>query len=269
MHPFKLKLIATDLDGTLLKEHRYITPENKAALLKAHNQGIKIVIATGRPYQLVKGIIEEVPFVETFILNNGAAVYHTLSQKNVFETPVKPDVLKEIIRYSETENVDFEVHTHDAIYVKGDKRLRFFSTMSKDLSENHQPNILDFNKNSLSTSATKMMLIEPDLHRYNQFKSHLDTFKEISVVQSQDSYIDINAQNISKGSALVTYVNSIGISSKQVMAIGDQENDRTMIQFAEVGVAMGDAIDELKVAANYITGKSDTNGVEEAILKYL
>lgn len=269
MHPFKLKLIASDLDGTLLKEHRYITPENKIALFKAHNQGIKIVVATGRPYQLVKGIIEEVPFVEIFILNNGAAIYHTLSQKNVFETPVKPDLLKKIIRFSETEDVDFEIHTHDAIYVKGDERLRFFSNMSRDLSENHQPNILDFNNYLLSTSATKMMLVEPNPHRYIQFKSYLETFEEISVVQSQDSYIDINAQNISKGNALETYVNSIGISSKQVMAIGDQENDRSMIQFAEVGVAMGDAIDELKIAANYITGTSDTNGVGEAILKYL
>lgn len=269
MTPFDLKLIASDLDGTLLKNHRWISPANHQALLKAHQAGIKIAIATGRPYQLVKQIRKELPFVDAFILNNGASIYQPAPGRMVFEKHLDETTVQALIDYANTHAIDLEIHTHDALYIKGATRWAYFNEFIESFSPGTAPILKDILDYHPTQPATKVMFIEPDKTRYEALKSTLQSWQDVSVIQSQKAYVDINVKGVSKGDALTAYAELTGISPDQIMAIGDQENDISMLRVAHIGVAMGNATAALKAEATTVTGTPEEDGVAQAITPYL
>lgn len=263
------KIVASDLDGTLLKNHYSITKYNQEILMKTHAKGIKIVIATGRPYQLIKKYIHELPFVNTFIVNNGAGIFQKSLNKYLAESYIPNSYIKALVKLAETENIDYEIHTHVAIYVKGDKRLEYYKLMIQKMVESQKPNIVSLPSQSLNGNVTKMMFVEPNLSKYNILKDKLKLYKNLSITQSQENYIDINMNGITKGTALKRFAEINEIKAQEILAIGDQENDISMIQYAQLGIAMGDAVKELKNIADVITETSNNNGVGKALLRYI
>lgn len=260
------KLIATDMDGTLLKNHHEITQFTSETLIKAHEQGIQIVVATGRPFQTVKQYMSQHPYIDFFIINNGAAVYTNQNEDAVIEHAFDGETVKEILTFAATYTNDFEVHTKDAIYIHGKIRETFFKRF---ISKNpiNPPNILpldDFNIFS-QVPATKILLIEENQEKYEMLKEAIKSFGLFEINQSQISYIDINLKGISKGHALEELTNSLNISMEDVIAFGDQENDLTMISMAGFGVAMDNATPDVKKHAQHITDSADDEGVAKAI----
>ena len=265
-----IKLIATDLDGTLLKNHHEITPLTEKTLKEAQKRGIKLVVATGRPYQTVKQYMIKHPYIDYFMINNGAAIYSNKDALAVIEHTFDGDTVKKILSFARTYTNDFEVHTKDAIYIHGSIRKKFFENAILREQDN-PPNVCPLEDDTIFShiKATKILLIEEDVSRYETLKQRVKAFGSFEIIQSQTSYIDINLKGISKGHALSELALSLNINMEDVMSFGDQENDLTMIKMSGFGVAMENAVDMLKKEASYITQSSDKEGVANAIQTFI
>ena len=264
------KMIATDMDGTLLKHHHEITPRTKKVLLEAKNKGITIVVATGRPFQTIKKYIVEHPYIDYFIVNNGAAIYDTNKKGYIIEHAFDGNTVEKLLAFASTYTPHYEVHTEHAIYVHGTLRERFFIEMSKKLN-GYEPHVLPLNDPSIfnDINVTKLLLIEEDEKKYERLKEATKAFGDYEVIQSQVAYIDVNVANISKGNAIEELSKQLNISLNDIIAFGDQENDLSMIQTSGFGVAMDNAVQKVKNAASYITESADDEGVAKAIEKFV
>ncbi|MGB0174988.1 MAG: Cof-type HAD-IIB family hydrolase [Acholeplasmataceae bacterium] len=264
------KMIATDMDGTLLKYHHEITPRTKRALLEAKKQGITIVVATGRPFQTVKKYIAEHPYIDFFVVNNGAAIYDTKKKGYIIEHAFKSQEVKDILEFAKTYTPHYEVHSEHAIYVHGHLRETFFKAMSKKLI-GYEPIILPLSDVSIfdQVNATKILLIEEDQIKYDKLKSATKALGNYEVIQSQVAYIDINLENISKGQAITELANTLKMNLEDVIAFGDQENDLSMLQVSGFGVAMENAVPLVKKNADHITNSADNEGVAKTIEEFV
>lgn len=264
-----IKLIAIDIDGTLLNEKNELAEETISTIKEARQQGIKVVLCTGRPLSGVSpylkslGISGDDEYVITF---NGAMAqtvsgkvlnHHTLSSDDFIDIEAEARKLGsnfqiETSDFIYTPNKDISIYTiYESYLVTMPIRYREVSEMPKDLTISKAM----FVDHEEVISAIKDKVISRLGNRYY-------------VVQSEPFFIEIMNKEASKGSALDSLANQLGLSSENVMAIGDQGNDLSMIQYAGLGVAMGNAIPEIKEVAQFETKTNAENGVAYAIQQY-
>lgn len=267
-----IQLIAIDLDGTLLNNDELISQRNIEALHKAHQQGIKIVICTGRPYFFMKQFLEEIGLTspdDYIITYNGALVQKAATGEILVEQILTKD---DLLKWQEAllpmdlslNAIDFDGVYTPLTYPEG--RENTYLT-----SRPHLPNwAVDFNTVS-------------DDHRYNKFviaqePSFLDErrqllsdelLKNYSVMKSQPDLLEVMNVEADKGKALVLLAEKLNIPIENTMAIGDQPNDLPMIQRAGIGVAMANADALVKEAADEVTLSNEEDGVAAIIKKYL
>lgn len=261
-----IKLIAIDIDGTLLNEKNELASETIDTIKQARAQGVKVVLTTGRPlsgvsaYLKALGISGDDEYVITF---NGAMAqtvsgkvlnHHTLSNDDFIDIEAEGRKLGshfqiETSDFIYTPNKDISVYTiYESYLVTMPIRYREVSEMPSDLTISKAM----FVDHEEIISKIKDQVVERLGDKYY-------------VVQSEPFFIEIMNKNASKGNALDELTTQLGITPEEVMAIGDQGNDLTMIKFAGLGVAMGNAIPEIKAAAQYETKTNAENGVAYAI----
>lgn len=267
-----IQLIAIDLDGTLLNNEHMISKRNMQALQKAHRQGIKIVICTGRPYFFMKHFLEELQLIsedDYIITYNGALVQKAGTGEILVEqTLSKQDLLKwqEILEpLSLSLNaIDFDGVYTPLTYPQGRKNT-YLATRS------HLPNwAVDFNEVEEEKGYNKFVIAqEPSFLDQQLEKLPSTLMEEYSVMKSQADLLEVMNKEADKGKALALLANKLGIHLSQTMAIGDQANDLPMIQKAGVGVAMGNADPLIKQAADEVTLSNEEDGVAVVIEKYL
>ncbi|MFK8242871.1 MULTISPECIES: Cof-type HAD-IIB family hydrolase [unclassified Facklamia] len=267
-----IKLIAIDLDGTLLNSQGMITKENIDALYFAHQQGVKIVLCTGRPYFAMKDFVSEIglnsddDYIITF---NGGLVQKAANGEIIKQYVLTPRDLK---RWdSLTQQLALPLNLIDQAFVYEPHQY----------PENHPSIYLDERKN-LATCFMDYDAFDSE-HEFNKFvvccePNYLDQqiqlipkefFEDYSVFKSRTNLLEIVEKSVTKGNILLELAKHLEIAADELMAIGDQENDLTMIEVAGVGVAMGNAVDSVKQAAQYITATNDENGVAQAIYHYI
>lgn len=267
-----MKLIAIDLDGTLLNSDGNISKRNIQALHDAHQQGVKIVLCTGRPYLLMKDFVEEIGLnsTEDFIITfNGGLVQkaangevikqHTLSQTDMQKWYNVTKDLALPFNIIDAEHVyepPFYPENHPSIYFNNRKKTiaktQDFATFSKD----HQ-----FNK--------FVVCCEPKYLDEQILKLPSELVSQYSVFKSQTNLLEIVAPGVTKGNTLKELADYLKIEPSEVMAIGDQENDLSMIEYAGVGVAMGNAVPQVIAKADHITADNNHDGVAEAIYQFI
>lgn len=268
-----IKLIAIDLDGTLLNENRQISQADFEALHYAHKKGAKIVLCTGRPYLAMKDFVEQIglntkdDFVITYnggqvhAANDGSVVVgHTLSKKDVLEWYYQ---LKSIgLPISIIDQTTIYEPIADHTTVKSDYIERTSTNLPSevlDFNQIHDDHV--FNKFVVSTSPeildSKIALIEERL------------LQSYSVFKSRPFLLEIVAKGVNKGNTLKELGQKLNIQPSEMMAIGDQENDLSMINLAGVGVAMGNAIPKVKKQADFVTLDNENAGVCFAIHHFL
>lgn len=272
----KLRLIALDLDGTLLDERKQLSERNRAALQRASDAGVQIVPCTGRLFQNIPAFIRELPFVRYAITVNGGEIYDKAEQRALHRAEIPLEDAERLFDYMETLPVIYDCYQngHGWIDRKYYEKMAEYVGSSVDLEMLKQIRTpLDhfreeMRRRGLSIQKTQMFFKDPE-RRLDELERMPKLFPETSVTSSSARNIEINNRNANKGEGLRVLSACLGIDPAQTMAFGDDLNDISMLKAARVGVAMGNAADAVKAAARLVTKTNVEDGVAEVIEQYI
>lgn len=262
-------LIALDLDGTLLTEKHQITTHAKNILKQLKNEGHKVMIATGRPFHSSEIYYRELE-LNTPIINHNGAYVHTPGQKNAdvqFEYLNKEaalSILKELEKRFDL--VALSAEQTNTVY------LQKTSPIFDMLYSFGTPNIIRGKILKHMKEAPISILVhsrDEETAAINEFlEKNYGTYIEHRCWGMPTSVIEITKKGINKAEALKKIARQFQIERKQIMTFGDQDNDLEMIDFAGVGVAMGNAHPKVKAVAKHITDSNEQDGVAKFLEKY-
>jgi Cof subfamily protein (haloacid dehalogenase superfamily) len=266
-----IKMIVSDMDGTLLRSDLSISQNTIDTINEARSKGIKFVIATGRPDQLAKEYMDCLDYNEPLIMCNGSIIGHPHKQDRLFEQNIKEEDARYIINLLEDHKLMYMVYTKDALYSRNNPRVEFFKNRNKDLQEDQQSIfILDYEiEEILDHKIDKILIMEADKELVNQILSKMDHIKTIDFVASSKTFTDIIPKGVSKGAAVLQIAKYHGIQSSEIIVFGDQDNDVSMFEKIENSVAMGNSKDEIKKQAAHKAKSNDQDGVAEWIKKHI
>ena len=270
-----IKLIALDLDGTLLDSRKRLSEANRQALSRCVENGIWVVPCTGRAVDGIPPEIKNIPGVRYAITTNGAVIYD-LNEEAVIDSCMLPwELALEILYLLDSRHVMYDPY----IQRRGITEPRFFENLSDyglspelqkmvKMTRDIHPNIIEYVKQS-HKPVEKINLFFSDMEERTRLRAELEQRDDILVTSSMPNNLEINAPGATKGEALHRLAAHLGIGAEQTMAVGDGENDFTMIRMAGVGVAMKNGSTELQAEADYITDTNDENGVASAITRLI
>ena len=253
-----IKLIATDLDGTLLNEDAKITDYNKNILNKLMERGIEVVIATGRPISAMDFYYKELQNNSESIVFNGAMVV----DKNfncIFSSPLENSIVSNIINlYKEKYINDTSLNIYSIKeYIVAKDNFKFQTHTEKIDKKNKRIGLENFNNNL----EVQKMIILGENNILIDIKKDIDNLFTVHTSFSDPHYLEILSANSNKANALKWLCHKKGIDRENVIAFGDNYNDIEMIEFAGVGVAMENAESYVKKNAKYIADTNNNNGV--------
>ena len=269
-----IKLIAMDLDGTLMStDHVTVTEKTKRALQRAHDLGIKTVIATGRTLSVTDSVLEQVPFIDYVIYSNGAAVFDRCKGENIYSRHMHADTVYAIVDILESYPVYYEVYANGSPHSEASKTAFFknnglpqeFLDAYMAAIENHD-SICDYAKNN---DIEKINLFYFDGEYYEEIREALFALDDVAFTSPVSGDLEMTCTGVNKGTALKGMCETLGISPNEAMAFGDADNDIEMLKFAEYGVAMANASQICKDAAKYETLSNGEDGIAHALEKYV
>ena len=266
-----IKLIAIDIDGTLLNSKREITPRVKAALNAASAQGVYVVLCTGRPYPGVEGLLQELDLVndhDYVVTYNGTLVQQTGSKKALVRFSMTHDDLERVNDYATKYNVHYHAIDEEAIYVPT-ATVGKYSIHESELVG--MPIVHQLYKDiPTDKEFVKIMFVDEPEVLEELIPNLSDDFKSrYNIFRSAGFYLEVIHPEASKGKAVHHLADKLGLTRDEVMCLGDHENDRDMIEYAGIGVAMGNAIDSIKEIATFVTTTNDEDGVAVAVEKFV
>lgn len=266
----KYKVIVLDLDGTLTNSKKEITKPTKEALLDIQKRGYKVVLASGRPTPGVVKLATELELEKYggYILSyNGAKIINCQTNETIFQKTLPPNVIPDLYNIAMESNIG--IISYDTTKVIVGNRIDDYIKYEANLNGLEFEVVDDFvnyinfpvNKCLMTGEHEKLLQVQEKLKaKYNSY---------LSIYFSEPYFLEIMPQNIDKAQSLLTLLNTIGISSEEMICCGDGFNDISMIQIAGLGVAMENAQDLVKKAADYITLSNDEDGILHVIKKFL
>lgn len=259
-----IKLIALDLDNTLLEKNNAIHPHTLCLLRKCISQGIHIVIATGRIYLSAKKYAAEIGSECKILCYNGSLITES-DGRPLFSAELSTDIMKKIVSFCKEKDLYCQFYKDHKILVE---RVTKDTTIDPDLANTQAIEAESFDDYIFSPSPKAMIVAPPE--RVPYYQAELDRYLagNAYLAQSQPYLIEIMPKSVNKAKSLELLCNHLGITSNQVMACGDNTNDAEMIRFSGVGVAVANAVDSLKSSAFYVCANQRSLGVAEAIEKF-
>lgn len=268
-----IKIIVADLDGTLMSgDHMTISEKTKAALLAAHNMGIKIAIATGRTLAITKNVTDQAPFIDYVIYSNGACVYDRRGGSVLYSKNIANETAGEIIDFIEQYPVFYDIYKGGCPHAKNDV-IKYYNNM--DLPQEfleaymHAMQLHDSVRGCADGGVEKINIFSYAKKYAGIFADYLNGFDDIDVSSPAADSIEITHANANKGKALGRLCAAAGICQSEAMAFGDSENDISMLTFAGWSFAMQNACQSCKSAAKYETLSNVENGIAAAVNKYI
>ncbi len=271
----QIRLVALDLDGTVFNDQKEITPRTLAAIQAALQKGVVVLPATGRTVAGVPEQFIKIPGVRYALTSNGASVVDLQTQEKLVNLPFDAALAQ---------------RAYDVVAPFGGMMSIFIDGNSYTTSENAESS-LDMVPPNLRDYFRTTRIEVPDMHAtMQQYPNDVEKFSimyrteaernaawqavakacpEIEITSSLERNMELNAPGISKGRGLMALAERLGLALDEVMAVGDSGNDLTMLEAAGLGVAMGNATEEIKQAADVITADNNHDGVAEAIEKYV
>lgn len=288
------KIVAIDLDGTLLNSFGEITPNTKEVLKKAIEKGVQVVLASGRPVSAIENIANEIGAEEYLISGNGALVYDIKEKKIVYDKFLSKEQVLEIVDICEENSIYCNVYTEQEVVAKSlNYNVLFYHKENAKKPEGKRTNInivLNLRKHIEELSADskflKVTVCDPNRLIFNGIIRKLRNIETIDVldvshmsrktikdgtddVQIEYFYTEITNKNVNKWSAIEYLLEKENIKPEEVMAIGDNVNDKEMIQNAGLGVVMGNSSPQMKEMADVVVSDNNSDGIVEAVEKFI
>lgn len=256
-----IRLIATDIDGTLLNYDRTIPEKLMPCLETLEKRGIKVVPVTGRMYKAAVKIYKQLNFKNALISYQGGQV-NDFDGKIIYQKVLNEETVKKAIIWARENNVHLQIYTNDELYAENDND--FIKRYSYE--QNVPYNIVNFDDLN-PQYASKMLAIDFDNpKRVTNWTHELrQIFPKCFIVKSTPYFAEISHKNANKYDAVKFLQKYYGLKDDEVLAIGDQNNDLALLQAGAVRIAMGNATDELKSVATYITDDVKDNGWANAV----
>ncbi|GEP80338.1 Cof-type HAD-IIB family hydrolase [Staphylococcus carnosus] len=283
-----IKLIATDMDGTLLNAGHEVSEENIQAIKAAQDQGITVVIATGRAFYEASSPIEPTGLKVPYICLNGAEVRDE-SFDIMHTSSLNREMIEQITNILNSEDVYYQVYTNFGIYTEDpQKDLDIYIDIAEHAGQkadvekirNHIQHRIDQGTLKVVDNydditgrrgeiVMKILAYDADVEKIERVSKQLEQHSNLAISSSARGNIEITNAYAQKGIALEEIANQLGIDMKYVMAIGDNMNDVSMLERVGYPVAMENAIPEVKEYAKEITDTNEHSGVGKAINKML
>ena len=265
----KYKLLVLDLDGTLTNSKKEITRHTKETLIKAQEAGLKVVLASGRPTYGVAPLANELELqkYEGYILAyNGGEIIDWKTRELMYEKQLDSDLLPYLYRCAK-EN-DFAIVTYENEYVlteKPDDEYVLKEALLNVMKIKKVDNFLEAVKHPITKclivgEPSWLALLEKEM--YEKLKDRMGVFR------SEPYFLELVPKGIDKAQSLSVLLEEIGMTKNEMIAIGDGFNDLSMIQYAGLGIAMENAQDVVKQAADFITLSNEEDGVAYAVEKF-
>lgn len=283
-----IKLIATDMDGTLLNAAHEISQENIDAIKYAQSQGITVAIATGRAFYEASTPIAETDLSVPYICLNGAEVrdesFNIISTSNL-----NHELVERIKSILNKDDVYFQIYTNRGIYTEDPtKDLDIYLDIAKQAGQEADVEKIKAGIQKRIDNGTlkvvdsyediedipgelimKALAFNPDLEKINAIGAQLSAIPSLAVSSSSRGNLEITHSDAQKGIALESIADKLKIDLQDVMALGDNMNDVSMLERVGYPVAMDNAMPEVKAVAKYVTDSNENSGVGKAIMKVL
>ena len=268
-----IRLIALDLDGTLLDSQKRLSARNEAVLRECMSRGIYIVPCTGRIWGGVPEFLRTLPGIHYAITTNGAIVEDVEKHEILDERKLSCDQAIDILELAGKFHTMYDAYVDGCAY--GERR--FLEHMDDYAIPDAIQTMIRQTRQEVPDMVGKVRDAGLPVEKINYFfgdqqervraRRELQERGDVIVSSSMDNNLEINAQGATKGEAILRLAKHLGLNREQTMGFGDGENDMTMIRMAGIGVAMGNAVEALKAEADYVTVTNDEDGVADAIEK--
>lgn len=287
------KLITTDLDGTLLNSYGQVSQKNKQAITQAIQKGTKVVLASGRGCMSVLNFAKETGANEYIICGNGAMVYSIKEQKTIYEKYLEKNKVLQLIKICEENSIYYSIYTETGLIAKTlNYNVLFYNHENANQPDNKKTNIYltddvyNYVLNREISDYTKITICDNNNIIFNGIIKKLREIKGIDVLDVghmtrkllkfgteeytiEYFYTEITSENTDKWNAIDFLINKLNINANEVMSIGDNVNDKTMLQNAGLGVAMANSAPYIQQIADVVTETNNNDGVAKAIEKYI
>lgn len=270
----QIKMVGLDLDGTLLSEKKELLPYTMDVLRRALDSGIVVLVATGRPWMGVPEELRKFPGMRYALTSNGARVIDTDTGEILEEHLLPPELAKKTLeicgKYDTLQEVYFDGQgyaeadkmAHVEKYHRNPNMWEYFRTTRKPVEDLF--GMIDRENRGLD----KVQALFADMEERKKAWKDLEAVRGLELVGSLKYNIEINAAGVNKGTGLVRLGKLLGIKREEIMACGDGDNDTVMLSEVGFGVAMANAEEQVKAAADYITESNDEEGAAKAIEKF-
>lgn len=266
-----IKLVAIDIDGTLITDHHTIHPQVKEAIHQARMQGIHIVLCTGRP---LPGVTTKLAELEINRENEYVITYNGSLVQNVHTGEIIANYGLSLEDYNLLEltarqlGVHFHVINHEKIFTPNRNISKY--TVNEAFIVDMPLEYRTPEEMTADMNIIKMMMIDhPEILDEAIKKMPNEILEKYNTVKSSPFYYEMLNKNASKGNALKKLAEHLGFTADETMAIGDNENDISMLEFAGIGVAVANAVEKTKAVADVIVSSNNDGGVAEAINQYV
>ena len=264
------KMIVLDLDGTLTNEKKEITPRTYDALIKAQQKGVIVVLASGRPTYGIVPLARQLNLAEYggyILAYNGGKIMSCKSGETVFNQELEPALVP--VLYDEAKAAGMEILTYQGDGIAATKKENKYVLHEAFINKMPVVEYNDF-KNHVEYPVNKCLIVgDPAPLHELELRLARELDGKISVYRSSGFFLECMPLGIEKSRSLDILIKSLGIKREETIAVGDGYNDKGMIEFAGLGVAMANASAEVRDAADYITYSNEEDGVAHVVEKFI
>lgn len=286
------KLIAVDLDGTLLNSYGAVTENTKNAIKKVEEQGANVIIASGRPIDSIMTIANEIGSDKYFIAGNGAIVYDMKKKEIIYEKCLPKQKVLDIIKICEENSIGYNVYTEKEILTTSLKyNVLYYHKENLKKPEDKKTkisiinNMYEYIENDENSLFLKITVCDENKFVFNSIIRKLKEIRDIEVLEVSHMakkmirqgteefsveyfYTEISRANVDKWNAIEFLAEKMGINQDEIMAIGDNINDKEMIEKAGLGVVMAQSTPVVVNVANEVTASNNDEGVAKILQKH-